>query len=59
MSYDQFNRLQNRKTAAGFQIAVNDITPNNSHSPGFNITGFKPAPYLPFFLVLMKKSILT
>ena len=47
MSYDQFNRLQNRKTAAGFQIAVNDITPNNSHSPGFNITGFKPAPYLP------------
>lgn len=47
MSYNEHNRLQGRTSAAGFQIPINDITPDNNHSPGFNVTGFKPAPYLP------------
>lgn len=46
-NYIQHNRLQGRTAQAGFQIPVNDITPDNNHSPGLNVSGFKPAPYLP------------
>lgn len=45
--YNKANRLQGRTAQAGFQLPINDITPDNNHSPGFNVTGFKPAPYLP------------